>query len=74
MMEIFFLLYMSFFQGKEIYYFSFSTQNMGILTVGVVTKPFRFEGRKRSEHAELGIKFLKKYVDSLVVVPNDNDP
>ena len=44
---------------------------MGILTVGVVTKPFRFEGKKRSEHAELGIKFLKKYVDSLVVVPND---
>ena len=35
MMEIFFLLYMSFFQGKEIYYFSFSTQNMGILTVGM---------------------------------------
>lgn len=33
--------------------------------------PFRFEGKKRSEHAELGIKFLKKYVDSLVVVPND---
>ena len=46
-------------------------KDMGILTVGVVTKPFRFEGRKRSEHAELGIKFLKKYVDSLVVVPND---
>ncbi|MBR2619327.1 MAG: cell division protein FtsZ, partial [Firmicutes bacterium] len=46
-------------------------KDMGILTVGVVTKPFRFEGRKRSEHAELGIKFLKRYVDSLVVVPND---
>ena len=46
-------------------------KDMGILTVGVVTKPFRFEGRKRGEHAELGIKFLKKYVDSLVVVPND---
>ena len=46
-------------------------KDMGILTVGVVTKPFKFEGRKRSEHAELGIKFLKKYVDSLVVVPND---
>ena len=39
--------------------------------MGVVTKPFRFEGRKRGEHAELGIKFLKKYVDSLVVIPND---
>ncbi len=46
-------------------------KDMGILTVGVVTKPFGFEGRKRGEHAELGIKFLKKYVDSMVVVPND---
>ncbi|MDR3242355.1 MAG: cell division protein FtsZ [Clostridiales Family XIII bacterium] len=46
-------------------------KDMGVLTVGVVTKPFRFEGKKRSDHAELGIKFLKKYVDSLVVVPND---
>ncbi|MEA4922038.1 MAG: cell division protein FtsZ [Eubacteriaceae bacterium] len=46
-------------------------KDMGILTVGVVTKPFTFEGRKREEHAELGIKFLKKYVDSIVVVPND---
>ncbi|MBQ1907452.1 MAG: cell division protein FtsZ [Firmicutes bacterium] len=43
----------------------------GALTVGVVTKPFTFEGKKRKEHAELGIKFLKNYVDSLVVVPND---
>ena len=46
-------------------------KDMGVLTVGVVTKPFRFEGKKRGEHAELGSKFLKKYVDSLVVVPND---
>lgn len=46
-------------------------KDMGILTVGVVTKPFTFEGKKRGEHAELGIKFLKKYVDSLVIVPND---
>ena len=43
----------------------------GALTVGVVTKPFTFEGRRRKEHAELGVKFLKNYVDSLVVVPND---
>ena len=43
----------------------------GALTVGVVTKPFTFEGKKRREHAELGIKFLKNYVDSLVVVPTD---
>lgn len=46
-------------------------KDMGILTVGVVTRPFTFEGKKRSEHAELGVKFLKKYVDSLVIVPND---
>jgi len=48
-----------------------AAKDMGILTVGVVTKPFTFEGKKRMGHAELGIKFLKKYVDSLVVVPND---
>lgn len=48
-----------------------AAKEMGILTVGVVTRPFTFEGRKRREHAEQGIKFLKKYVDSLVVVPND---
>lgn len=46
-------------------------KDMGILTVGVVTKPFTFEGKKRGEHGELGIKFLKKFVDSLVIVPND---
>ena len=43
----------------------------GALTVGVVSKPFSFEGKKRKEHADLGIRFLKNYVDSLVVVPND---
>ena len=48
-----------------------AAKDMGILTVGVVTKPFTFEGKKRMGHAELGIKFLKKYVDSLVIVPND---
>lgn len=48
-----------------------AAKDQGILTVGVVTKPFTFEGKKRREHADLGIKFLKKYVDSLVVVPND---
>lgn len=46
-------------------------RDAGALTVGVVTKPFSFEGKKRDEHAELGIKFLKKFVDSLVIVPND---
>ena len=48
-----------------------AAKDMNILTVGVVTRPFSFEGKKRKDHADLGIKFLKKYVDSLVVVPND---
>ena len=48
-----------------------AARDMGILTVGVVTKPFSFEGAKRKKQAELGISFLKRYVDSLVVVPND---
>ena len=46
-------------------------KDMGILTVGVVTKPFTFEGKKRRDNAEEGIKLLKQHVDSLVVVPND---
>ena len=45
-------------------------QEMGILTVGVVTKPFSFEGRKKMEKAERGIEELKDYVDALVVIPN----
>ncbi len=48
-----------------------AAKDLGILTVGVVTKPFGFEGKKRSDHASIGIKFLKNYVDSLIVVPND---
>lgn len=48
-----------------------AAKDLGILTVGVVTRPFTFEGKKRREHADLGIKYLKKYVDSLVIVPND---
>ena len=48
-----------------------ASKDMGILTVGVVTRPFSFEGKKRSDQANLGLGFLKKYVDSLVVVPND---
>lgn len=48
-----------------------AAKDMGILTVGVVTKPFAFEGAKRKKQADLGINFLKKYVDSLVIVPND---
>ena len=44
----------------------------GILTVGVVTKPFAFEGRKRSQAAEQGLAELKKNVDTLIVIPNQN--
>lgn len=46
-------------------------KEQGILTVGVVTKPFSFEGRKRMINAEKGISELKQNVDTLVVIPND---
>ncbi|NLD50035.1 MAG: cell division protein FtsZ [Clostridiaceae bacterium] len=46
-------------------------KEMGILTVGVVTKPFMFEGRKRMQHAERGVETLKSTVDTLVTIPND---
>lgn len=44
---------------------------MGILTVGVVTRPFGFEGKKRMEQANAGIDQLKENVDSLIVIPNE---
>jgi cell division protein FtsZ len=44
----------------------------GILTVGVVTKPFTFEGTRRARSAELGISELQQYVDTLIVIPNQN--
>ena len=46
-------------------------KEMGILTIGVVTKPFTFEGKKRVSQAERGIESLKGNVDTLVVIPND---
>ena len=46
-------------------------REMGILTIGVVSKPFTFEGRKRMKNAEAGIERLKANVDTLVVVPNE---
>lgn len=46
-------------------------KEMGILTVGVVTRPFMFEGRKRMQYAERGIENLKDAVDTLVTIPND---
>ncbi len=46
-------------------------REMGILTIAVVTKPFSFEGRVRNENANKGISNLRKYVDTLVIIPND---
>ena len=46
-------------------------QNMGALTVGIVTKPFSFEGKKRMDNALAGIEELKKHVDTLIIIPND---
>src|SRR5919202_1092658 len=46
-------------------------KSLGALTVGVVTRPFAFEGRKRSMQAEDGIRKLKEKVDTLIVIPND---
>jgi len=47
------------------------SKDLGALTVGVVTKPFSFEGHRRMRQAEEGIKLLKKCVDTLIVIPND---
>lgn len=46
-------------------------QDLGALTVGIVTKPFSFEGKKRMEQALTGLEELKKHVDTLIVIPND---
>ncbi len=46
-------------------------QSLGALTVGIVTKPFRFEGKRRMEQALKGVDELKKNVDTLIVIPND---
>jgi len=46
-------------------------RDMGALTIGVVTRPFSFEGRKRATQADMGIADLKKAVDTLIIVPND---
>ncbi|MEZ5256073.1 MAG: hypothetical protein R2705_04050 [Ilumatobacteraceae bacterium] len=46
-------------------------KGMGALTIGVVTRPFSFEGRRRSVQAETGIQKLKEKVDTLIVIPND---
>lgn len=48
-----------------------AAKELGILTVGVATKPFFFEGKKRLESAEAGIEEFRKHVDSLITIPND---
>ena len=46
-------------------------RELNILTIGVITYPFTFEGRKRARQAEVGIASMKKAVDPLIVIPND---
>ncbi len=48
-----------------------AARDLGILTVGIVTKPFAFEGLRRSKQAEAGIAELSKFVDSLIIIPNE---
>ena len=49
-----------------------AARDMGILTVGVVTKPFAFEGSRRTRSADTGIEELQQHVDTLIVIPNQN--
>ena len=49
-----------------------AARELGVLTVGVVTKPFQFEGNKRMRQAEEGIEALQKVVDTLIIIPNQN--
>ena len=46
-------------------------KSLGALTIGVVTRPFTFEGRRRSVQAEQGIQQLKEKVDAIIIIPND---
>lgn len=47
------------------------SKEMGILTVGIVTKPFAFEGKRRMAQAEAGIEALREHIDSLIIIPNE---
>ncbi len=49
-----------------------AARELGVLTVGVVTKPFQFEGNKRMRQAEDGVEALQKVVDTLIIIPNQN--
>jgi cell division protein FtsZ len=49
-----------------------AAREMGVLTVGIVTKPFQFEGSQRARMAETGIAEMQQYVDTLIIIPNQN--
>ncbi|MBP7001544.1 cell division protein FtsZ [Amaricoccus sp.] len=49
-----------------------AAREMGVLTVGVVTKPFQFEGARRMRQAEAGVEELQRHVDTLIIIPNQN--
>lgn len=49
-----------------------ASREMGVLTVGIVTKPFQFEGARRMRTAESGVQALRQHVDTLIVIPNQN--
>jgi len=49
-----------------------AARELGVLTVGVVTKPFQFEGAKRMRQAEAGVEALQQVVDTLIIIPNQN--
>jgi len=49
-----------------------AAREMGVLTVGVVTKPFQFEGSQRARMADAGIEEMQQYVDTLIIIPNQN--
>ncbi len=49
-----------------------AARELGVLTVGVVTKPFQFEGAKRMRQADEGVEALQKVVDTLIIIPNQN--
>ena len=49
-----------------------AAREMGVLTVGIVTKPFQFEGSQRAKMAEAGIAEMQQYVDTLIIIPNQN--
>ena len=59
------------FRGADMELARYIAKELGVLTVGVVTKPFRFEGMRRMKQAEGGITELRNKVDSLVIIPNE---